>query len=54
MLEDLNKFVESYPFPLWEGLLRIIFAMLLGAAIGLERERSFPFRPERLRIRAER
>ncbi len=39
MLEGLNRFVESYPFPLWEGLLRIVLAMVLGAAIGLERER---------------
>jgi len=39
MLEDLSWFVERYPFPLWEGLLRIVLAMLLGAAIGLERER---------------
>ena len=39
MLEDLSGFVESYPFPIWEGLLRIVMAMLFGAAIGLERER---------------
>ena len=39
MLEGLSRFVESYPFPLWEGLLRVSLAMLLGALIGLERER---------------
>ena len=39
MLEDLSRFVEIYPFPLWEGFLRILLAMLLGALIGLERER---------------
>ncbi len=39
MLEVLEGFVENYPFPLWEGVLRIVIAMLLGAVIGLERER---------------
>ncbi len=39
MLEGLSRFVEIYPFPLWEGFLRILLAMLLGALIGLERER---------------
>jgi len=39
MLQDLSFLVESYPFPLWEGILRIFVAMLFGAVIGLERER---------------
>ncbi len=39
MLEELNFLVEKYSFPLWEGLLRIVLAMFLGALIGLERER---------------
>jgi putative Mg2+ transporter-C (MgtC) family protein len=39
MFEKLSPFVESYPFPLWEGILRITVALLLGAIIGLERER---------------
>ncbi len=39
MLEELTPFLESYPFPLWEGFLRIVLAMLLGSIIGLERER---------------
>ena len=30
---------ESYPFPLWEGIFRILLSMLFGAVIGLERER---------------
>ncbi len=39
MLEKVKLLVESYPFPLWEGILRIVLAMLFGAIIGLERER---------------
>lgn len=39
MLERLDLLVENYPFPLWEGILRIVLAMLFGSAIGLERER---------------
>ncbi|WP_457600504.1 MgtC/SapB family protein [Hydrogenivirga sp.] len=39
MLRELNFLLETYPFPLWEGLLRIVLAMLFGAVIGLERER---------------
>ncbi|RLJ69785.1 putative Mg2+ transporter-C (MgtC) family protein [Hydrogenivirga caldilitoris] len=39
MLQELNFLLESYPFPIWEGLLRILLAMFLGSIIGLERER---------------
>ncbi len=41
MLETLKSIdiAESYPFPLWEGLIRIVLAMFFGAIIGLERER---------------
>ena len=39
MLQELNFPTESYPFPLWEGILRILLSMLFGAVIGLERER---------------
>jgi len=35
----LEHFIESYPFPLWEGFLRILLSMVLGAVIGLEREK---------------
>ncbi|RUM32297.1 MAG: MgtC/SapB family protein [Aquifex sp.] len=35
----LTLFPERYPFPLWEAFLRIALAALLGAVIGLERER---------------
>jgi len=35
----LGIFIEGYPFPLWEGLLRILLSLVLGALIGLERER---------------
>ncbi|HHJ63521.1 MAG TPA: MgtC/SapB family protein [Aquifex aeolicus] len=35
----LELFIEGYPFPLWEGLLRILLSLVLGALIGLERER---------------
>ncbi len=35
----LERFVEEYPFPVWEGFLRILLSMLLGAVIGLEREK---------------
>lgn len=38
-LNLLYRFVENYPFPLWEAFLRILFSALLGALIGLERER---------------
>ena len=39
MLQSVSFLVETYPFPLWEGALRIFIAMLFGAVIGLERER---------------
>ena len=40
MKEYLNLFfLEKYPFPVYESFLRILFAALLGALIGLERER---------------
>ena len=39
MLEVLNLFVEEYPFPLWEAVVRVFIAMLLGSLIGVERER---------------
>jgi len=35
----LERFIESYPFPVWEGFLRILLSMVLGAVIGLEREK---------------
>lgn len=35
----LTLFPERYPSPLWEVFLRIALAALLGAVIGLERER---------------
>lgn len=33
------KLIETLPFPLWEGALRLLIAFLLGSLIGYERER---------------
>jgi len=39
MYEFLREFPENYPFPLYEAFLRIGLSALIGAVIGLERER---------------
>ncbi|NPB08398.1 MAG: MgtC/SapB family protein [Aquificae bacterium] len=39
MYELLKGLPESYPFPFYEALLRVVLSALIGAVIGLERER---------------
>ena len=34
----INLFAKGYDVPLWEQLLRVVLATILGAIIGLERE----------------